>query len=102
MPFTGQMDYYERCGKLHARVRSLREYTTGKGLGEAERMHATALASRPEDLHQRLTLAGFDPEKYLTVESNTNQFLEQGMILGDLFEFVGAQPIAARIADVCQ
>ncbi len=26
-----------------------------------------------------LTLAGFDPEKYLTVESNTNQFLEQGV-----------------------
>lgn len=56
-PFTGQMDYYERCEKLHARVRSLRGHTTGKSFGEAERMLTAALASRPDVMHRRLALA---------------------------------------------
>lgn len=56
-PFLDQLDYDERCTKLHAQIRSFRELDQQEGMRDAEQMLTTALESRPGDLHIRLSLA---------------------------------------------
>ncbi|QTN33834.1 tetratricopeptide repeat protein [Akkermansiaceae bacterium] len=56
-PFLGQLDYYERCSKIHARIRSLREYQTDEGMLRAQQALTAALRKRPDDLHGRMALA---------------------------------------------
>lgn len=56
-PFLDQLDYDERCTKLHAQIRSFRELDQQEGMRDAEQMLTIALESRPGDLHIRLSLA---------------------------------------------
>lgn len=70
-PFLGQLDYYERCEKLHARIRSLRKYGTREGMLEAEQILTAALKKRPDDLHGRLALAQLQLQQGKASEAET-------------------------------
>lgn len=56
-PFTGQMDYHQRCGNIHARIRSLRHHAGNRGIAEARQVLTEALQLRPNDLYLRRALA---------------------------------------------
>lgn len=56
-PFLNQLDYYERCEKIHAQIRPLRAYKKAEGMRRAEQVITAALKQRPDDLHGRLALA---------------------------------------------
>ena len=90
-PFTDQLDYYERCEKLHARIRSLREHATGRGFGEAERMLTAALESGSDDLHGRVALARLQllREKGAEAESTLRALMQSLPDRADLHSLLG-------------
>jgi tetratricopeptide (TPR) repeat protein len=68
-PFLDQLDYYQRCEKMHAQIRSLRKYKTKQGMLETDQALATALESRPNDLHNRLALAKLQLQQKKDIEA---------------------------------
>ncbi|MEM7391694.1 MAG: tetratricopeptide repeat protein, partial [Verrucomicrobiota bacterium] len=95
-PFTGQIDYYERCEKLHAQLRMLRPSTGIPGMAVAERAHAAALTSRPDSLHEELILARLHllQRKAASAEARFRGLLEKLPGRADFYSLLGQALLA--------
>ena len=90
-PFLDQLDYDERCTKLHAQIRSFRELDQQEGMRDAKKMLTTALESRPDDLHTRLSLAKLQlrQKKHSESEKTIRALMDDLPDRADFFALLG-------------
>lgn len=90
-PFINQLDYYNRCEKLHAEIRSLKNHTSLDGLREAERKLTTALELRPDNLHGRMAMAQLQLRqgKASEAENTTRELMKKLPNRADLYLLLG-------------